>query len=160
MDPVRRLAKPKVLDLAVLSKCRLDQYDCQADIVLVEARPYSVIACEEDIDGLLEAIERLRKEKICKNCISIFSQDPVRPRIARCRQLDLESICELLSRIRDHIKDLYRHLSLPESTTLRSETVKLCVEIEVKLLDIEAIEFECKFNINCFQPRHDAWNCN
>ena len=128
--------------------------------MLMEARPYGVTACEEDIDGLLDAIERLREEKICKNFISILTQDPARPRIARCRQLDLDSIHDLLSRIRDHIKCLYHHLSLPESEVLRTETVRLCVQIEQELLEIDAIEFEGKFRTHevqvYFRPRQDA----
>lgn len=130
----------------------------------MEARPYNVTACEEDIDGLLDAIRHFREKEICKNLISILVQDPARPRIARCRQLDLESIHDLLSRIRDHIKGLYDHLSLPESKILRTETVKLCVQIEQELLEIDATEVEGKLCSNEFQPllkfRLDAWNCN
>lgn len=153
-----------MLDQAVLFKCRLDQYDCQAGTVLMEARPYNFTACKEDIDGLLDAIKHLREKQICKSLISIFTQDPARPKIARCRQLDLESMNNLLSRIRDHIKGLWYQHSLPESKTLHTETAKLCMQIKQELLKIDGTEFEGKLCSNEFQPllksRLGAWSCN
>ena len=40
----------------------------------MEHRPYNVSACKEDVDGLLDAIELLRKDGARKDTISIFVQ--------------------------------------------------------------------------------------
>jgi hypothetical protein len=124
----------------------------------MEDRPSDIVECERDVDGLLDAIDLIRKGEVPYDVIPIFVQDHERPEVAKTKGLDLEKVHNLLLRIRKYIKALPGH-SFDSSGSLDEDRALLCAEAVRLLAELEIRGFEGTFDTACIDIDLKACAC-
>jgi hypothetical protein len=149
--PHRRLAGAADLNQKIISKCHLDQYECPTNIVLMDSRPYHITACKEDFEGLSQAIELLLQDGAFEDTITMLVQSPTRPQVVEAMPLRLKPLQDLLSRILEHINPSHDSKSSLDLKSMTSDKIKLCADIQHFLAELNVRGFEGKiFQDNAF----------